>query len=145
MADDMIAGLRRWRVRKWETDCAAMGELQWPDCHPPHPAVISEGYSNGYEQYRRCEVSPGKWQWVLDRKAMELSAAHENRRRALYWALRSRVLSEEEMAEVGRWGNSLNREPMVPYCAAEKTRELNDALLTQFRMRTAAEREGERG
>lgn len=135
---DLILGLHRWRVRKWKEHCEELGELQWPGCCPPQPGVLCESFSNGYEQYKRSEVSPGRWQWVVDEDAMEASRRYETRRRNLYWALRSRVLSEEEMAEVGRWGDRLNIEPMVSYSAPEKARELNDALLQQFRLRAAA-------
>lgn len=51
------------------------------------------------------------------------------------WALRSRVLTEQEMARVADYGDSLNIEPWVSYNAAEKAKELNDALLQQFRLR----------
>lgn len=89
--------------------------------------------------YKKAEVEPGKWQWVVDEDSARLMAEEEAHRRGLYWALRSRVLTEDEMKEVDRYGDSLNIEMMVSYNEGEKKRELNDALLQQFRLRRAAE------
>lgn len=59
-------------------------------------------------------------------------------RRSLFWALRSRVLTEVEMAEVARLGDNLNRYYGEPYNETEKMRQLNDAILQQFRLRAVA-------
>jgi hypothetical protein len=91
-------------------------------------------------QYKKAEVEPGKWQWIVDEAAMNYLAEIEKHRRDLYWALRSRVLTDAEMLEVEGYGDRLNIQPMVSYNAEEKKREMNDALLQQFKLRLAAER-----
>ena len=62
---------------------------------------------------------------------------YEDRRRSLYWALRTRVLAGEEMAEVERMDVNLVIEDRVSFSLLDKQRELNEALLQQFRLRLA--------
>lgn len=88
--------------------------------------------------YHKVEVLPGKWQWVVNEEAERRQHEHNQHRKDLYWALRSRILTDEEMDEVAQYGDSLCIEPMVSYYPAEKKQELNDALLQQFRMRQKA-------
>ena len=57
--------------------------------------------------------------------------SEQEKRRALFRALTSRVLSPEELLEVGRYGGRLNIEPMVSYNAMEKLAELQVALSIQ--------------
>ena len=57
------------------------------------------------------------------------------RKRELFWALRSRILTEQEMEEVTFYGKYINIEPDVCYNQTEKYMELNAALLQQFKMR----------
>jgi hypothetical protein len=121
----------------------APAERVWPDAGPPgefgHGGLNINGTS-----YRAKEVEPGKWQWVVNTESMDRMADLDTRRRNLYWALRSRLLTDEEMAQVASWGSSLNIDSGVCYSADEKARELNDALLQQFRFR-AIQQQVERG
>lgn len=61
--------------------------------------------------------------------------AQQQARRDLFWALRSRVLTDEEMQEVSRHGTYLNVEMGQSYRPEEKLAELNAALLTQAILR----------
>jgi hypothetical protein len=77
---------------------------------------------------------------VPDEEANKRDSQERRRKSELFWALRSRVLTLAEMEEVEQHGDSLNIVPCWPYMKSDKDRELNDALLQQFRLRMAAER-----
>jgi hypothetical protein len=118
----------------------------WPDCPPidktdPHWELNNNCNFNGV-QYRKVEVSPGEWQWKVNEELHSRIRKEETHRSSLYWALRSRVLTEEEMAEVERYGDRLNIQNGVSYTAEAKARELNNALLQQFRLREIARTAG---
>lgn len=85
--------------------------------------------------YKQEQVSPDEWRWAIDDEMNDRVAGLEKSRRDLYWALRSRILTDEEMARVASYGDSLVIEQMESYDPAGKQKELNDALLQQFRMR----------
>lgn len=152
--------LRRWWNRQVTATAQQLGitvpemtipdesvkiRYKWPDCAPPDNIDKSKEY---WEQYLCCnfnginykmfEVEPGRWQWRVNEKLERMAREYEAHRANLYWALRSRVLTDEEMSEVERYGSSLNIQPMVSYSAHEKELELNNALLQQFRMRDIA-------
>ena len=59
-------------------------------------------------------------------------------RRALYFALRSRVLTDEEMARVIAFDYHLVIEHDVTYREQEKRDEFSAALLQQFKLRLSA-------
>ena len=63
---------------------------------------------------------------------------YEQRKLDLYFALRTRVLTDEEWAQVVEHGDHLNISSLQPYFATEKMKELNDAYLQQFKLRLAA-------
>ena len=69
----------------------------------------------------------------------ETPESQQDYRRALYWALRTRVLTTEEMAAVEAMDYYITVEPCVAYYEADKRREFGDALLNQFKMRTLKE------
>lgn len=77
---------------------------------------------------------------IYDREERQASLLRdlESKRESLWWALRSRVLTEEEMEEVRRCGSSLNVRDGVSYYAEEKSRELGDALYNQARLQLLA-------
>jgi hypothetical protein len=88
--------------------------------------------------------------WILDKEAMDRESERqinrEKRRKELYFALRSRILSDEEMGEVAKWGIELVRAESWGfgghriYMASDETekhKELNEALLQQFKLRQA--------
>jgi hypothetical protein len=121
---------------------AAKPKYEWPDTEPidksdPYWELNNNLNANG-TQYKKEEVSPGKWQWVVDQKIMQWKAEQAARRHALFWALRSRVLTDDEMKEVTQYGTQINIDEMVPYYEADKARELNDALLQQAKLRATA-------
>jgi hypothetical protein len=64
----------------------------------------------------------------------------DTKRRELYWALRSRIITNDEMKQVEELGVNLVIATGEGFFRLEKERELNDALLQQFRMRIEAER-----
>jgi len=82
-------------------------------------------------QYKKAEVSPGKWQWVVDEKAMKDMVERDNHRRELFAALSSRVLTDAEMKEVQSYGSNLNLEWNVPYYPEQKAQELSNVLQMQ--------------
>lgn len=114
-------------------------KYEWPDTDPPDEFGGGVLNINGI-QYKKAEVSPGHWQWVMDDEAMKHFGERDRHRRDLFWALRSRILTDTEMDEVARYGDDLNIESFVPYSPQEKMREMNDALLQQFKLRAAAKR-----
>lgn len=118
-------------------------EYKWPDTGPidksdPYWESNNSFNINGVP-YIKAEVSPGKWQWVVDENTQRLDRENDQYKRDLYWALRSRILTDEEMARVKSYGVNLIIESMVPFRTEDKQRELNEALLQQFNMRLAAE------
>lgn len=121
---------------------------EWPNCEAPDTSneyweSNSHRVFNG-AVYSQKEVEPGRWQYV---KNDELTKRHEEsqiewaneqkHRRELFWALRSRILSVEEMEEVDKYGSRINIYDGVCYREKDKNEELNAALLNQFRMREA--------
>lgn len=92
------------------------------------------GASDGYTMYM---CSGGTW--VVDNAAMKRAQAAEDHRRELYWALRSRVLTDDEMAEVEKYDFRLVIAPMQTYMEKDKREEFNAALLQQFKLRKAAQ------
>lgn len=75
-----------------------------------------------------------------ERKLSEETIRDHERRRALVWALRSRVLTDDEIAEVKRLGADLLVVVGSPYFQADIERRFDDLLLQQFRLRMAAEK-----
>lgn len=124
-----------------ETDAS---KIEWPNTTPidksdPYWEINNNRNING-TQYRKTEVEPGKWQWTIDQEAMESKARSAQARRDLYWALRTRVLTADEMSRVQQMGLWLVTEENTPYYEANKQREFNEALLQQFKLRIAAEK-----
>jgi hypothetical protein len=114
----------------------------WPDTTPidkddPFWDLNNNLNVNG-TCYKKEEVEPGRWQWVVNEEAERLSREYENHKADLWWALRTRVLSDEEMQEVRSYGDFLNVRPMVSYNAEEKRRELDNALANQAMLQIAA-------
>ncbi len=116
------------------------GQPEWPDCDPPHPVYGGGGLSVNNVQYKKVEVSPGHWQWRINEEAMKMLADYEQHRIDLYFALRSRVLTDEEMQEVAHLGADLTIRIGEVYDQTEKYKELNEALLQQFKLKIAQEK-----
>jgi hypothetical protein len=111
-------------MESWEFDC------------PDGPSVGS--LSDGSVQYKGEQTAPGRCKWVIDEEAMKRLAESELHRRELWWALRSRPLTDDEMAEVKQMGIYLTVGDGQPFKEEEKMRELNDAMLQQYRLRDIA-------
>ena len=62
---------------------------------------------------------------------------YNTRRRELWYALSTRVLTPDELREVGAFGSGLNIEDGVSYYASEKLMELTNALLIQQMLQTS--------
>ena len=69
----------------------------------------------------------------------EQERQRERSRADLYWALRTRVLTIEEMQQVRNWDYSLVEASGGPYDAQQLKREFLDALYQQFKMRLDSE------
>jgi len=66
---------------------------------------------------------------------MKWIMAYQKHREDLAWALQSRVLTDKEMTEVSTLGITLFVQDGQPYYEADKQKQLNEALLQQFRLR----------
>jgi hypothetical protein len=92
----------------------------------------------GSQYYRPEDAEPGRCRWALDEEAMKRADERERHRQELWWALRSRPLTDKEMSEVKRMGIVLTVGYGVSYREEEKMRELNDALFQQYRLQAEA-------
>lgn len=123
----------------------AKPKYEWPDCEPIDKSSPYWEFNNNLNvngiAYMKSEVSPGHWQWIEDEESNRLEAEMESKRRNLYWALQTRVLTEEEEMEAHNYGTSLNLESMVSYREEEKRRELQDAWFQQRRLQMLARTE----
>ena len=112
-----------------------MSEKLWPDTEPPDKTDPYWEFNNNCtingNPYWKVEVSPSKWQWQINKHIATRLAAAEQRRRNLYQALRTRILTDAELKEALGYGDRLNIEPMVPFMETEKMRQLNDAFRQQ--------------
>jgi hypothetical protein len=102
------------------------------------PCSESGSMSTGWTQYKAVDAPGGRCRWVVDEDAMKWAADMERHRQELWWALRSRPLTDAEMADVAQMGVSLTVGAGVSYREEEKMRELSDALLQQFRLKAVA-------
>lgn len=121
------------KFKKWDL----AHNLQWPDAGRPTTWESSSISING-AQYKKAEVSPGKWQWVLDQEAMRELEQIEQPRRDLYFALTHRVLTAKEYQQALGYGDRLNIEPRTTYFPDAKRAELNHAFELQKILRETA-------
>lgn len=116
-------------------------KYEWPKCEPidktdPYWELNNNSCCNGI-QYHKVEVTPGNWEWKVHEGIMKLKRDDNERREGLWLALRSRLLTKEEMEEVRMYGSRLNIQEMVSYNEQEKTNELTVALNGQALMQMA--------
>lgn len=113
-------------------------EHKWPNALPPETDPLGD-YTVTVNDvpHSKKEIAPGEWRWVVNEVLLAARDARETDRRNLFWALRSRVLTEDEMKRVDQYGSSLNIDLGVSFYRLEKSRELNEALLQQARLRAA--------
>jgi hypothetical protein len=97
-------------------------------------------------------VSGGGWdtsiiscingKWTVDEAATKAMHEREEKERKhrhdLYWALRTRVLTPQEMKEVEQYDYYLVVNEIAGYSQEEKLKEFNDALLQQFKLQAAS-------
>jgi hypothetical protein len=100
------------------------------ECDPEHDL----GRTDGRYQY---ECSP-EGKWVENVVLSTALAKVEEHKAQLAWALRSRVLTDEEMGEVATQGSWLLIPDGVSFYQADVDRQFNEALLQQFRLRAIA-------
>lgn len=112
------------------------------DCPPSYAGSMTSAISSssGAIALELRKLPNGKCQWQMNREETQRVQGEEQHRKDLYWALRSRVLTDAEMAEVAQYGADLNINDGETYNADEKARELNDALLQQYRLRLSAQK-----
>lgn len=120
----------------------------WPDTSPidktdPYWEGNNNVNFNG-THYKKKEVAPGKWRWVINEKIESMLREHQKEKDDLLWALKTRVLSAEEMDLVRTYGTSLVIRPMQSYKESDKQAEFDAALLQQFYIRLAVEKAGEK-
>lgn len=101
------------------------------ECDPAHE---SAGSFNGVPYLCTAE---GKL--VIDKDLVQITQKLDKKHDDLYWALRTRVLTDDEMAQVRRSGTALLMHGGETYSVSELEREFNGALLLQFQMRLVAE------
>lgn len=110
-----------------------------PECQPPTGGIQSKTGPDG-DWWTQVEFEPGRWRWEWDSKRSAEAQQERDKRHRLMWAMRSRVLTDEEMALVERYGTRLNIDMGVNYKEEEKRKELNDLLFQQFRLRAASKK-----
>lgn len=110
-------------------------------------SVVGRGASGPGPEYRwktvlRCPSGKIEDVPYTDKEKAEMREAddrEERHRRELIWALRTRILTNKEMAEVMQRGEQLLVTPWTQFNKREVEweveREFNDLLLQQFRMR----------
>ena len=117
-------------------------KLEWPNTSPIDKTDPCWEFNNNTNingtPYRKEEVSPGKWQWVVNQELLQYQRTRQSRKRKLAMDLQTRVLSEEEMQEVMRQGIYLFIENMVSYRKSDKQKEFNEAIFQQYRLRAIA-------
>lgn len=122
---------------------------KWPNCASPTDFELKHGFYGSLNlngtQYKKVESEPGCWQWVVDQEIMERNRSYETRRAELWWALYTRVISDEEMDEVLRYGEGISLPYNRPYHPGKKQRELSEAFVAQERLRAARRSRGELG
>jgi hypothetical protein len=91
----------------------------------------------GLSDQKRAVLQKGR-DADMDTTYRGVMLAEEADRRDLLWALQSRVLTDAEMAMVETLRLNLVIQSDVPYMEADKQRELNEALLQQYRLRAIA-------
>lgn len=114
-------------------------EKVWPDTDAPDKSNPYWEFNNNINsngvQYHKVEVSPDKWQWIVDEPAMKSLRDEEAHKTALWRALTTRVLTEAELKEVGSYGSYLNVPSNTSYDPSQKLQELHNALLIQQMLR----------
>lgn len=125
-----------------EADRIEAARPKWPDTDPidksdPHWKSNNNCNINGIPYYKK-EVSPGRWQWVVNEESVARQAEYENRKRVLFQSLTTRVVTDDELKEAAAHGYSLNIPLMTPYREEEKSRELCRAFAVQDMLRRSA-------
>jgi hypothetical protein len=93
---------------------------------------------SGTHIYRIVKVSRDRCEWRRDYRAERESRRLDQQRRDLFRALSTRVLTDDELQQVARYGSSINIENMQPYRAEEKLAELQVAMQMQLILQARA-------
>jgi hypothetical protein len=120
---------------------------KWPDTDPPDKSdpfwELNNNFTINSTPYKKEEVEPGRWQWVVNQEAQQRLREYEQRESDLWWALRTRVLTDEEMAEVRQHDYHLLARNMQPYNEDNLKRQFDRALVTQLYLRMDAARDSD--
>lgn len=113
-------------------DVTSMGACSDFDSH------LSAGHA-GLASYWTCDKKTKLWTFdeKLTKQAADEEAEQEKKRRNLVFALRSRILTDAEMAEVASHGIYLFVGLGQSFYELDKIKEMNESLLQQFRLREA--------
>jgi len=118
---------------------------QWPNTTPPDKTDPYWEFNNNLNAngvpYKKVEVSPGKWQWVIDEKSLKAEQEYEDAKWKLFADLSRRKLTHQELMGVN---TSINLQNMQSYFAVDKYAELYDALVAQWELQTGRKMEGYR-
>lgn len=126
-----------WFKSPKKQECEA--EMKWPNTTAPNKdGTGCYGCNINGTPYKKEEVEPNKWQWVVDKASQKREWEYQARKNKLGIDLQTRVLSEYEMAEVSGHGYHLFVTPMVPYSELDKQRQFNEAMCQQHRLRAIA-------
>lgn len=133
LSDDAYMKHVRARHDAWDK----ANKPQWPDTTAPDKTdpywEINNNLNSNGTQYKKAEVSPGKWQWVVDEAAMKSMRDYAAAKWKLFTDLRVRKLSHKELMGVNLWINVSN---MQSYFAVDKYAELYDSLVKQWEIQT---------
>jgi len=88
--------------------------------------------TSGFRQYRVVKVARDRCEWRRDRLSEREFARREHSRRDLFHALKTRVLTDDELRRVAEYGTSINVEYMTQYSEETKAAELQAALRMQM-------------
>jgi hypothetical protein len=115
----------------------------FPACDPPNDTEPNRIYvgDNPYP-YDKTEISPGKWMWVASKDEevvmqAEKTRAYQLRRKELWFALNTRVLTDQEYAECRDYDRNLNMDDVV-YNREEKEKQLLEGFYRQGILRLTA-------
>lgn len=118
---------------------------QWPNTTAPDKTNPYWEFNNNLNvngvQYQKVEVSPGRWQWAVDDKAMKAMQDYEDAKWKLFFDLSRRKLTHKELMGVHIGMNVRN---MESFFAVDKYAELYDALVAQWELQTGRKMEGYR-
>lgn len=102
-----------------------------PRCFVYSRGAMSQCIQDKHRAAELLAQEDDQWRWQV---------SEAKKKSELYWALRTRVLTDAEMAEVEQYDYNLLTRTMEPYMPSEVKAEFNQALLIQYKIRDIAHR-----